>query len=521
MKRWQVIIALVLMVGLVLGCSTPAQPGQGLQLVAPWQDGEETVYDILLKDGTSAGTASWRWQKTATGWLQAYEVNLGTRIDKGETALDTALLPVSAWRTVGEARYEAAYSSGQVVITSTVSGAVTTKTLNRPADALDNDQTLQTQRAMPLAAGMALAYVDIIPTTSAQAPVRLTIDGPLTITVPAGQFSAWHITMDFGSGKQDGWYSVAAPKLLLRYLNQASGASFVLRAWRVKAGADLQGSSTPASTPAESTTPTSTAIRMNWPYMLLGLLVQVPVMIGIALVVGWQLRKRFGISWKIFLFGAITFIASQVVHIPLNWLLGQLGGGQGGIAFWPLPLVALVYGATAGLCEQGANWIALRFAVRKVRSYVEGLQFGAGHGSVEAIVTGLLALITLLNIIVIYTTGTEKLGLSADQIQQLTQAFDQVLKAPLYMSLLAAAERIFALSVQMVCTILVIKSLVLKKPLYWVAAFGIHTLMDAWAVYGSQAYGVEVTEAGLAVFAAGAIWLLWRMREPAEPVLTF
>jgi hypothetical protein len=72
-----------------------------------------------------------------------------------------------------------------------------------------------------------------------------------------------------------------------------------------------------------------------------------------------------------------------------------------------------------------------------------------------------------------------------------------------------------------VCTVLVVKSLVLRKPLYWVAAFGIHTLMDAWAVYGIQSFGVEVTEAGLAVFAAGAIWLLWKMREPTPQVLTF
>ncbi|MHB1355964.1 MAG: YhfC family glutamic-type intramembrane protease [Anaerolineae bacterium] len=521
MRRWQVVIALFLLVSLVLGCSTTAQPTRGLQLVAPWQDGEETQYDVLLKDGTSAGTATWIWHKTPTGWVQAYEVNLGSRIDKGETVLDAALLPVSTWRTVGEARYEATYSSSQVIITSTVSGAVTTKTLTRPANALDNDQTLQTQRAMPLASGMALAYVNVIPTTSAQAPLRVTVDGPVTISVPAGEFSAWHMTMDFGSGKHDGWYSVDAPKLLLRYVNQASGASFDLRAWRAKTGAILQGNAVPATVPAGDAAPAEVTMRMNWPYMLLGLLVQIPVMIGIALLVGWQLRKRFGVSWKIFLYGAVTFIASQLVHIPLNWLLGQIGGSQGGIAFWPLPVVALVYGATAGLSEQGANWLALRFVVRKLRSYAEGLQFGAGHGAVEAIVTGLLALITLLNIIVIYVTGADKLGLTADQMQQLTQAFDQVLKAPLYMPLLAAAERIFALSVQMLCTILVVKSLVLRKPLYWLAAFGFHTLVDAWAVYGSQAYGVEITEAGLAVFAAVAIWLLWRMREPAQQVLTF
>jgi uncharacterized membrane protein YhfC len=521
MRRWQAVIALVLLLSLVLACSNAAQPSQGLHLVAPWQDGEETLYDIMLKDGTSAGTASWRFQKIPGGWLQTYQLDLGTRIDKGETVLDTSLLPLSAWHTVGSDRYESVYSANQVVITSTVSGVTTTKTLDRPADALDNDQTLQTQRAMPLAAGMALTYVDIIPTTSAQAPVRITVDGPVTITVPAGQFAAWHMTMDFGSGKQDGWYSVAEPKILLRYLNQASGASFELRAWRAQAGADLKGSATPAAAPTQSTTPAHQPIKMNWPYMLLGLLVQVPVMIGIAIVVGWQLRKRFGMPWKIFLFGAITFVGSQVVHIPLNWLLSQIGGAQGGITFWPTLLVALLYGATAGLCEQGANWIALRFAVRQVRSYVEALQFGAGHGSVEAIVTGVLALITLLNIVIIYSTGTGNLGLSADQNQQLVQAFADMMKTPLYMPLLAAAERIFALSVQLLCTVLVVRSLVLKKPLYWVAAFGYHSLMDAWAVYGSTAYGVEVTEAGLAVFAAGAIYLLWRLREPAPQALMF
>ncbi|MCE5258584.1 MAG: YhfC family intramembrane metalloprotease [Chloroflexi bacterium] len=520
MRYWRVLFAVMLLAGALLGCAPAAVPLQDLGLTAPWQDGEESYYNVEYSDGTQLGAAVWRWHKTDGGWLQSYEVTMIGRTDKGETTLDASLQPVSAWSTVGDTRYEAQYLTDHVLITSTIGATVTANTLARDASTLDNDQTLQTQRALPFAAGLSASYLNIIPTSASSAATRVSVDGPVTVTVPAGEFSAWHVKMSFGTLAHEAWYSVDAPKLLLRYTNTSAGTSFVLRAWRAAGGAALQGSSEAASAPSEGEVALP-EIKMNWPYMLLALLVQVPVMIGISLLVGWQINKRLGISWNVFLYGAITFVISQVVHLVINQLVGLAGSGSTGAGSWPLLVTALVAGASAGLSEQGANWLALRFVWRKFRSFAEGLQFGAGHGAVEAIIAGLLSLATLVNIIMLYSSGIQELGLSADQSLQAVQAFSQVLNTPLYMPLLAALERVSALAVQMLMAVLVMQSLAKKKPLLWFAAFGLHTLLDAWAVYGQQTVGVVLTELGLLVIAAFSVWQLWRMHKSSQNALAF
>ncbi|MEJ2513403.1 MAG: hypothetical protein P8Y72_17630, partial [Anaerolineales bacterium] len=45
------------------------------------------------------------------------------------------------------------------------------------------------------------------------------------------------------------------------------------------------------------------------------------MMIALGLVVGFYLKQRFSLSWSLFGAGALTFIASQVLHIPFNLYL--------------------------------------------------------------------------------------------------------------------------------------------------------------------------------------------------------
>ncbi|MHB9034912.1 MAG: YhfC family glutamic-type intramembrane protease [Anaerolineae bacterium] len=512
MKRFLRISAILLVALLLVSCANQAVPFSELTLTAPWQDGEQSFYNVVTTDGAVLGAASWQWDKIDSGWRQSYAVTFTNAIS-GEVTIGSNLLPVSSTRNLNGTNYSTSYLANQVLVTATVGTTVTTNTLTLAPNTLDNDQTLQTQRALPLAAGLSTAYIDLVPNTASSAVTLIKVDGPVTVTVPAGTFSAWHVTMSFGTTKHDAWYAAELPHLLLRYTNNTAGTSFELRAWQAASGAVLQGSTGPAPTPALPVT-TSAGLKMNWPYMLLSLLVQVPLMLGISLLAGWQIHKRFEISWNIFLYGAITFVASQVVHLALNYVIGLVGPGAQGTTLWPLWLTALVAGATAGISEQGANLVALGFVWKKLRSYAEGLQFGAGHGSVEAIIAGILSLVTLLNIIVVYFSGTANLGLSADQTQSLVQAFDQVLRAPLYLPLLAALERICALTVQILMAVLVMRALARNKPLLWVAAFGIHTVLDAWAVYGIQTVGTVLTELGILIMAVIAGWLLWRLREP-------
>ena len=100
------------------------------------------------------------------------------------------------------------------------------------------------------------------------------------------------------------------------------------------------------------------------PFLLSSVLIQYPLMILFPLALGWWIRRRYRVGWGIFWAGAATFILSQIVHLPLNWALGLLGGGRG-VALWPLAAMALVAGLSAALCEEGARWIVLTFFLKQ------------------------------------------------------------------------------------------------------------------------------------------------------------
>ena len=56
---------------------------------------------------------------------------------------------------------------------------------------------------------------------------------------------------------------------------------------------------------------------------------------------------------------------------------------------------------------------------------------------------------------------------------------------------------------------------------YLFAAIGLHTLVDFWAVWGMATLGMVWVEVGVEIFAAGALWLIWRLRDtPVAPAAT-
>src|SRR5262249_45823734 len=95
-------------------------------------------------------------------------------------------------------------------------------------------------------------------------------------------------------------------------------------------------------------------------------------MLVFPLAVGRFVARRFGVPWSLWAYGALTFVASQVVHLPLNWATGLLGKPPRGLGLMPLPLLALVAGLSAGLCEELTRYVALCCAPvrRQARSWL-------------------------------------------------------------------------------------------------------------------------------------------------------
>jgi len=485
------------------------EPEQAPRFTAPWADGEVSHYDVLGAGGKVTGTATFTLTRTAEGWRLDHEQRTLGRTS-GAVEMDAGLWPLRAWSGAGQQRVETTYSPTS--ITTQVSGgkaAAKTVTVARPPAPVDNDQVLVVQRALPLRVGYATRYDNVLPSQGAVIPTRLRVVRAETITVPAGTFATYRVSMSAGAFLHRAWYGREAPHLLVKYENRQSQAVFALRAWQAAAGAPRSGN--PASAPVAPP-------RAGPPPLRIGLLAvivlfQLPLMIALPLVLARFLRRRFDIGWKVFGAGALTFVASQVVHIPLNWALGFLGMPRG-LGLLPLPLLAVAVGLSAGLCEEVARFVTLRWILKRARGWAAALQFGAGHGGIEAIILGVLVLLGLVNMLIFRFVPPAKLGVPPDQAGQVAAAVEAFWLAPWHQAALGGLERVFAVMCHLGMTVLVMRAVTRGRVRWLLAAILVHTVLDAGAVYAMREWGLLATEGLVALKGIALLWLTLALREP-------
>jgi Raf kinase inhibitor-like YbhB/YbcL family protein len=249
------------------------------------------------------------------------------------------------------------------------------------------------------------------------------------------------------------------------------------------------------------------------PLLLAILLLQLPLMLVVPLLLGRWVRRRFDVGWAVFGVGALTFVASQVVHIPLNWAVGLIGAPPRGLGLLPLPALAAAAGLSAGLCEELARFVTLRFIYRRARGYEAALQFGAGHGGIEAMILGLLVAASLVTMLML-RVSPGILKLTPDQSWQVESAAAAFWASPWYMAVLGGVERLFAMTSHVLFTVLVMRAVTRGKPGWLLLAILAHAALDALAVVCVKTLGPVWTEVLLAIWGVIAVALIVRMRAP-------
>lgn len=251
------------------------------------------------------------------------------------------------------------------------------------------------------------------------------------------------------------------------------------------------------------------------------------LMLLIPIGLGIYLTRRFNQNWRLFWIGGLTFVASQIGHIPfnaylLNPMLRQIlprvpeGTGQ-------MVVAALFVGLSAGLWEEIARYIAYARFIPDVRSWQKGLLFGAGHGGIEAMILGFLAFMSFLNLFALSGRDLSQL-VPAEQVSLVQQQVEYYWSMPWPNSLLGAVERLFAIPLHLACALLVLQSFT-RKQVFWVwLAIGWHALVDAivvflvqvWRPYTWSAYAIEGILGILALVSVVIIFRLYQP-EPEEP----
>ena len=204
----------------------------------------------------------------------------------------------------------------------------------------------------------------------------------------------------------------------------------------------------------------------------------------IALAVMLCVRKK-GI-WKPILFGALTFCFFQVLtRIPLLQLvLARQAWFIAMSAAQPIPY-ALFMGATAALFEEGGRFIVMSLFLKKQRSPLDGVAFGVGHGGIEALLFA----------------GINAVFMLATQIFSSTP---NVIFA-------GGVERLSAMTLQIGFSVIVMKSVRERKPLWLLLAFAIHTVTDFGVLLALNTLDIWVIEA--AILAVAILMALFVVKE--------
>ncbi len=222
-------------------------------------------------------------------------------------------------------------------------------------------------------------------------------------------------------------------------------------------------------------------------------------------------RRRWpGVGVGPALVGAVAFVASQVVHVPLNLGVTTLAG-RGWLPLLPAALVPVAYGLSAGLCEETARWVSLR----RRRTVAEAVVTGIGHGGIEAAGLGGLVLLTAVQL--------AALGSLVEVPPAAEQALSDFRAASDTYALAAVVERLSAMTAHAAMSVWVGLAVARRAPWPWAVAVLLHTAFDAGAV-ALLPRGVWVVEAfcvGFAAVTAGSAWLAVRWWPlPPAPVVS-
>ena len=240
------------------------------------------------------------------------------------------------------------------------------------------------------------------------------------------------------------------------------------------------------------------------------------LMIGLPIALGFFLNARLRVPWRLWFIGVATFVLSQVGHIPFNALLFN-GVMLPPATAWPLPVLALAAGLSAGLFEEIARYVVYRLWIKEARTWRQAVMFGAGHGGGEAIIIGVLTAMTTINLLALQNMDLNTLGLTAAQLAALQAQMETFRTAPWYMALLGAVERVWAMTFHIAAAVLVMQAVRRRNLLWLVAAILWHTVLNAVSLLVVDAAGAVWTEVALGGLSIISLVIILVLRDPPAP----
>jgi uncharacterized membrane protein YhfC len=216
--------------------------------------------------------------------------------------------------------------------------------------------------------------------------------------------------------------------------------------------------------------------------------------IFIPIILGLWVGSKLGAKWSVFFIGAAMWIIAFVVRLPINnYAAGWVYENFYGATYIYLSIA--IPSLTAGIFEEGARWLAFKFAI-KDHKLENGIMYGAGHGGIESLL--LVGFSVLATAVVTYFYPET---LTTVQLNTIAATSEWVV-------LIGVWERLAAIAFHLGMSVLVLQSFRQKETYLVGVAIASHFFLNFTAIYASQ-WGVIASEAVTTVWGLVALWYVW------------
>ncbi|MBE2238561.1 MAG: DUF3108 domain-containing protein [Caldilineaceae bacterium] len=233
--------AALLVISLAGACSRPT-PVALLFNPAPWQDGETHIFRVTDVDGNRAGQATFRavaGDNDANEKIWSLTRTIQTQGDTEEITAKVSAVgfrPASSYlvrsNAAGTETVDAQYNGPAVdMVLTTRADVMTNQRVEVPSDVREAATLPMIVRALPLARGYATQLNAFLPIVGQLDRVTVSVVGDEQVTVPAGVYDAWVVTLDTGDAVSRLWIAKAAPYPLVKYIDGRNKATFELESF--------------------------------------------------------------------------------------------------------------------------------------------------------------------------------------------------------------------------------------------------------------------------------------------------
>lgn len=243
---------------------------------------------------------------------------------------------------------------------------------------------------------------------------------------------------------------------------------------------------------------------------MMGMVFSIFVGIVLPIVLMILVWKKTGARISTFFIGCAVFIVFALVlesfmHAAVLGLTGTAITGN----IW---LYGLYGGLAAALFEEVGRLVAMKFFMKECLDMPNALMYGVGHGGIEAIL--ILGMTSISNLV---TSAMINSGALVSALEAMDGATAKQLSAlwtsPAYLFYLGGVERILAIILQIVMSVMVYQALKTGKKFFWFIAFMMHFVVDAVTVVIAEFLPTAAVEALVAVMVAAAVWIAVRLTQ--------